>query len=291
MAERLIVRSYRRVFQVDRRIYRVDRWVLPVPGRGPAARLAYFAVALLAVVLAGRLPVLGGLVGELAAPLRYVVRAARGRAAGNAGGAGRAGRASLRVGLAVLADALAAGARRAARCRWRASRWRGTASVATGWDESAPLLHRGRVAGPAMVTFGVPVEVAPCRRGRVVARRDGRRRGRRRGGDRRRRGRSRCGDERPAGALRAPEHPCRPRRCRARRCFGVASISYPFMAGARQARVAAAAGALRVLGGGRLLAVARQPRLSRRALRRAGAGDARRAPSGPGGVAVLPGGA
>ena len=53
--------------------------------------------------------------------------------------------------------------------------------------------------------------------------------------------------------------------------FRVATISYPFMAGARQARVAAAAGALRVLGGGRLLAVARQPRLPRRALRRAGA--------------------
>ena len=46
--------------------------------------------------------------------------------------------------------------------------WHGV--VATGWDESATALHRGRVAGPAMVTFGVPVQVASCRRGRVVVR-------------------------------------------------------------------------------------------------------------------------
>src|SRR5918992_1366740 len=35
MAERLVIRSYRRVFEVDRRIYRVDRWALPVPGGVP----------------------------------------------------------------------------------------------------------------------------------------------------------------------------------------------------------------------------------------------------------------
>ena len=73
MAERLVVRSYRRVFQVDRRIYRVDRWVLPVPGGVPLRGMAYFAVALLAVVVAGRLPGVGDLICQLAAPLRYVV--------------------------------------------------------------------------------------------------------------------------------------------------------------------------------------------------------------------------
>ena len=73
MAESLIVRSYRRVFEVDRRIYRVDRWVLPVPGGVPLRGVAYFVAALLAAVLAARLPIIGGVVGELAAPLRYVV--------------------------------------------------------------------------------------------------------------------------------------------------------------------------------------------------------------------------
>jgi hypothetical protein len=169
MAEQLIVRSYRRVFEVDRRIYRVDRWVLPVPGGVPLRGVAYFVAALLTAVLAARLPIIGGLVGELAAPLRYVV---------------------LPVGVALLGTQVAPDGRLAHRFAWgwlcwrlrsrrrssgrtvpledEAVAWHGV--VATGWDESAPSLRHGRVAGPAMVTFGVPVRVASCRRGRVVVR-------------------------------------------------------------------------------------------------------------------------
>jgi TcpE family len=169
MAEQLIVRSYRRVFEVDRRIYRVDRWVLPVPGGVPLRGVAYFVAALLAAVLAARLPVIGGLVGELAAPLRYVV---------------------MPFGVALLGTQVAPDGRVAHRFAWgwlcwrlRSRRrssgrtvpleaepvaWHGV--VATAWDESATALHRGRVHGPAMVTFGVPVRVVSCRRGRVVVR-------------------------------------------------------------------------------------------------------------------------
>ena len=43
MAERVVIRSYRRVFEVDRRIYRVDRWALPVPGGVPLRAVGYFA--------------------------------------------------------------------------------------------------------------------------------------------------------------------------------------------------------------------------------------------------------
>jgi hypothetical protein len=71
--ERFIVRSYRRVFEVDRRLYRVDRWALPVPGGVPLRGLGYFALALLAVVLLGALPLVGGLLDGLGAPLRYVI--------------------------------------------------------------------------------------------------------------------------------------------------------------------------------------------------------------------------
>ncbi len=108
MTERLVVRSYRRVFQVDRRIYRVDRWVLPVPGGVPLRGVAYFVAALGAVLLAGRLPVIGGLVGELAAPLRYVVLPFGVALLGTQAAPGRPGRTSLRLGLAALARALAA---------------------------------------------------------------------------------------------------------------------------------------------------------------------------------------
>ena len=48
MADSLIIRSYRRVFEVDRRIYRVDRWALPVPGGVPLRGVGYFAAAVAA---------------------------------------------------------------------------------------------------------------------------------------------------------------------------------------------------------------------------------------------------
>jgi conjugation transfer TcpE-like protein len=73
MAERLIIRSYRRVFEVDRRIYRVDRWAVPVPGGVPLLGVGYFAGALLVLLLAAHLPVVGGLVVDLSPPLRFVV--------------------------------------------------------------------------------------------------------------------------------------------------------------------------------------------------------------------------
>src|SRR3954452_20885582 len=73
MQDRLVIRSYRRVFDVDRRIYRVDRWTLPVPGGVPLRGLGYFLATLLAVVAAGRLPVMDALVHALSPPLRYVV--------------------------------------------------------------------------------------------------------------------------------------------------------------------------------------------------------------------------
>src|SRR5215213_3700461 len=73
MGERLMIRSYRRVFEVDRRIYRVDRWALPVPGGVPLRAVAYFTAALLAIVEAGELPGTSELVGALSAPIRFVV--------------------------------------------------------------------------------------------------------------------------------------------------------------------------------------------------------------------------
>src|SRR3954467_741488 len=67
MADRVTIRSYRRVFEVDRRIYRVDRWPLPVPGGVPLRAVGYFAAVLVLMVA------LGGLVSFLSPPLRFVV--------------------------------------------------------------------------------------------------------------------------------------------------------------------------------------------------------------------------
>src|SRR4051794_19240483 len=69
----MVIRSYRRVFEVERRIYRVDRWALPVPGGVPLRAVGYFVAALLAVIVAGSLPGIGALVARVSAPLRFVV--------------------------------------------------------------------------------------------------------------------------------------------------------------------------------------------------------------------------
>jgi hypothetical protein len=64
------IRSYRTVFDLERRIYRVDRFRLN-PGGVPLRGIAYFLVILAAVLLAGALP----LVGVLARVLPWYVRA------------------------------------------------------------------------------------------------------------------------------------------------------------------------------------------------------------------------
>jgi hypothetical protein len=163
----MVVRSYRRVFEVDRRIYRVDRWALPVPGGVPLRAVGYFVATLLAVIVAGALPATGELVGALSAPIRFVV---------------------LPLAVAVLGSQAAPDGRAAHRFAWdwvrlrlRARRRCSGRAVALdkepiAWDGELALrfdgddarLHRGRVRGPASVTFNVPVRLSD-RGGRLVA--------------------------------------------------------------------------------------------------------------------------
>jgi len=175
VSERLIVRSYRRVFEVDRRIYRVDRWVLPVPGGVPLRGVVYFVCTLLAVLAAQRLPLIAAVVGGLSAPLRYVVVPFGVALLGTQ--AAPDGRASHRF----ARDWVRLRLRSRRRCAGRTVplerepvAWHGV--LATRWDAQAPALHGARIAGPAKVTFAMPVAVSQHRRGRVLARRipDGR---------------------------------------------------------------------------------------------------------------------
>jgi hypothetical protein len=169
MAERLIVRSYRRVFRIDRRIYRVDRWALPVPGGVPLRGVAYFAAALGLVLLLGGVPVIGSAVGELSPPLRYVVLPLGVAMLGTQ--VVPDGRAAHRFAFSWLALRLRSRRRSAGRMvplEREAVAWDGV--VATVWDRYAPRLHRARVYGPARVTFTGPVRLVQRRRGRVIAR-------------------------------------------------------------------------------------------------------------------------
>ena len=164
----MVIRSYRRVFEVDRRIYRVDRWALPVPGGVPLRAVGYFAATLLAVIVAGALPATGELVGAFSAPIRFVV---------------------VPLAVAVLGTQAAPDGRSAHRFAWDWLRFRlrarrrcsgravALAGEAIAWDGELALrfdgdesrLHRGRVRGPARVTFNVPVRLSDAG-GRLVAR-------------------------------------------------------------------------------------------------------------------------
>ena len=58
------IRSYRAVFDLERRIYRVDRLRLN-PGGIPVRGVVYFLAILLAMLIAGGLPLVGAVIGAL----------------------------------------------------------------------------------------------------------------------------------------------------------------------------------------------------------------------------------
>jgi hypothetical protein len=153
----MTIRSYRRVFNVDRRLYRVDKWAIPVPGGIPLWGIAYFAMAELAMVLLGFLP----FVGMLSPPLRYIIAP---------------------LAFAVFANRPSPDGRTyyAFVVTWtkvwavnRLPRRGKTVGgrLPTKWDLNAPDLHRLRVQGPARVVFAVPVRFSLGWHGRFRARR------------------------------------------------------------------------------------------------------------------------
>jgi hypothetical protein len=78
--EPLEIRSFRVVFALERRLHRIDRFRLPLPYGVPARSIGHACAILLAIVVAGRLPVLGALLHALPAPLRFCVLPAGGAA-------------------------------------------------------------------------------------------------------------------------------------------------------------------------------------------------------------------
>lgn len=67
------VRSFRAVFDLERRIHKIDRWRIPLPYGLPLRSIGYALTALVVVLVARRLPIVGVLVDALPPPARYVV--------------------------------------------------------------------------------------------------------------------------------------------------------------------------------------------------------------------------
>lgn len=71
--DEITIRSYRRVFRLERRIYRVDRWHVPRPGGVSVRAVTYFLVAMGMIALLDNLPLIGVALDPFPFPLRYVV--------------------------------------------------------------------------------------------------------------------------------------------------------------------------------------------------------------------------
>lgn len=71
--EGITIRSFRVVFDLERRIHKIDRWRLPTPYGVPLRGIGYWVAALIAIVLLGRLPVTGVAISILPPPIRFAV--------------------------------------------------------------------------------------------------------------------------------------------------------------------------------------------------------------------------
>lgn len=69
----LTIRSFRVVFDLERRLFKIDRWRLPVPYGVPLRGIAYAFFVLLAVLMLARLPVVGEALALLPPPVRFVI--------------------------------------------------------------------------------------------------------------------------------------------------------------------------------------------------------------------------
>lgn len=204
------IRSYQRIFKPDRRVYAIDGRRLPVPGGVPlewlgwafcslvmvlvvSQRSIFFAVVTAAIVgLLGAsshgwpgavLGALAGFAGTLLAgvvldwldwPLRLLI--APGMIATLAGQAAPDGRPAHRY-LTSWAALRMRSARRsldsAIGAEDEAHDWAPKVWVAP--DEHSPVLHHGKVRGPARLVFARPVVAIPGRRRLIVRRADGHR--------------------------------------------------------------------------------------------------------------------
>lgn len=147
----MVIRSYRRVFKLDRRIYKLGDWTLPVPNGIPMRGFGYFLAAELGSLILTHLPIIALIYGVLPWPFRYVLLPLWVAAAGMRFEPD--GRRAHRA----FASWLAFQARRLhLRLTSHPHTWGGRLRVR--WDDSDTVLHHGRITGPATVYFAVPIE-------------------------------------------------------------------------------------------------------------------------------------
>lgn len=160
----MTVRSFRVCFAVERRIHKIDRWRIPLPFGVPLRGVAYAIAALIAVLVAHALPLIGDVLRVLPVPLRLVFLPI-----GVAWAMLRLeldGRSAHAAGLAYLRAA--AGPKRlvAFRPAGPASTEVRLADITIAPDDRAATMRPAVVHGPADVLLRYPFSAQP--RGRTV---------------------------------------------------------------------------------------------------------------------------
>jgi hypothetical protein len=152
------LRGYRRVFRIERRLFRFDRWRIPYPHGVPLRGIGYFLFLGLGMFLASRLPVLGTLINlwspaipYLGVPLGGAFLLMQGRIDGRPPHHVLASVVSWAVRSKTLAGL--------SPCPPEGEDVVPIEDVAVAHDARESFLVRGRVRGPARVTFRYPATV------------------------------------------------------------------------------------------------------------------------------------
>lgn len=162
----IAIRGYHVCFRLERRVHKIDRWRVPVPYGVPLRAVGYAAVAFVAVLILGSLPLIDPLLDVLGPWVRYAM---------------------LPVGIAWAAyrwkiDGRSSPATAVSWLRWRLGRQRISAcrgatptgpvtlaDVTVAPDERSSRLRPAVIEGPAKVVFRYPVERDAGRRTLTVS--------------------------------------------------------------------------------------------------------------------------
>lgn len=152
------LRGYRRVFRIERRLYKFDRWRIPYPHGVPLRGIGYFLAVEFGVVVASRLPAVGALVALwgplisfLGLPLLGAFVLMQGLVDGRPPHHALASVIGWCLGPRDLAGLEP--------CPRRGTEIVPVSELTVAFDARESFPVRGRVRGPARLTFRYPAEV------------------------------------------------------------------------------------------------------------------------------------
>jgi hypothetical protein len=150
--------GYRRVFRIERRLFRFDRWRIPYPHGVPLRGIGYFVTLELCIVAFSRLPLMGEVIGLANPAVPFLGLPALGAVlmmqARIDGRPPHHALASLLVW--ALAPRCVAGL---SPCPRPGEEVVPVEDVTVAFDARESFLVRGRVRGPAKITFRYPATV------------------------------------------------------------------------------------------------------------------------------------